>query len=99
MTEQDIIARTQYTDRVARRLRFLQTLKDVGLSLYLPTDEKARRRCYEQLARLTARQRELPLLEQDDLQRAADAFQQHIDSMQSQLPHDVQYKNRLRRNW
>jgi hypothetical protein len=48
---------------------------------------------------MTARQRELPKLSADDLARAAEAFRTQIDAMQSALPHDVQYKNRIRRNW
>ncbi|PLX71750.1 MAG: hypothetical protein C0607_18530 [Azoarcus sp.] len=99
MTEPDSTARTQYAQRVERRIRFLKTLKDAGLGLYLPADEQARKHSFDQLARMTARQRELSELSADDLTRAAEAFRTHIDAMQGGLPHDVQYKNRIRRNW
>ena len=99
MTEPDSTARTQYAQRVERRIRFLKTLKDAGLGLYLPADEQARKHSFDQLARMTARQRELSELSADDLAQAAEAFRTHIDAMQGVLPHDVQYKNRIRRNW
>jgi hypothetical protein len=99
MTDPESNATTQYVQRVERRIRFLKTLSDAGLGVYLPADEQARMHSFNQLARMTARQRELPKLSADDLARAAEAFRAQIDSMQSALPHDVQYKNRIRRNW
>lgn len=92
-------AQAQFAERVERRIKFLQALQNAGLGIYLPAEETARRHAFEQLARLTARQRELPQLSPADLARAAEQFRTHIDAMQGVLPHDVQYRNRIRRNW
>ncbi|MBR0568095.1 hypothetical protein J5J83_18405 [Azoarcus sp. L1K30] len=99
MTEPQHTASAQYAERVERRIQFLKTLKDAGLGVFLPADEGARKLAFEQLARMTARQRELPHLSPADLAKATEAFRVHLDAMQGVLPHDVQYKNRIRRNW
>lgn len=51
------------------------------------------------LARLIARQRELPTLSRDTLAQASRVLEQRLESMQKQLPSDVQYRNRIRSSW
>lgn len=99
MTEPKENARAQFMDRVQRRIRFLKVLKDIGLGLYLPADDQARKHLLDQLTRMTARQSELPALSPADLAQASELFRTHIEAMQGVLPHDVQYRNRIRRNW
>lgn len=99
MTDPNTTAQAQFMQRVERRLRFMKTLKDAGLGLYLPAEEHARKHAFEQLARLTARQSELPLLNAATLAEASELFRSHLESMQGLLPHDVQYRNRIRRPW
>ncbi|QID19030.1 hypothetical protein G3580_16245 [Nitrogeniibacter mangrovi] len=89
----------RYLNRVERRLRVLETLEKAGLGLYLPPDARQRKAAIDMLARLIARQRELPRLSRDTLAKAASDLEKRLESMQKQLPSDVQYRNRIRSNW
>lgn len=99
MTDPKDDAEAQFIDRVQRRIRFLKVLKDIGMGLYLPADDHARQHLLDQLTRMTARQSELALLSPATLAQATELFRSHIEAMQGALPHDVQYRNRIRRNW
>lgn len=90
---------TRFLQRVERRARFLQTLFIAEMGVYLSPDEHQRRRTIESLVRMIARQSELPHLTPETLKRAYDMITPHLEGMQRVLPHDVQYRNRLRRNW
>ncbi len=89
----------RFLQRIERRARFLKTLLEAGLGLYLPTDEAQRGRAIDQIVRMTARQTELPHLTQDTLARATTTVRNHLEAMQKVLPHDVQYRNRIKRDW
>ena len=88
-----------FLDRVERRLKTLKTLLDAGLGVYLAAEEPVRRKAIEQFLRLTARSSELPILSQATLAQAYQLVNQHLEAMQRVLPHDVQYRNRLRKTW
>ncbi|PTD95398.1 hypothetical protein [Pseudothauera lacus] len=88
-----------FLDRIERRLRFLKTLQAGGLGVYLPGDERQRTHAIEQVVRMTARTSELPLLTADTLKTATEKVRAHLEAMQSVLPHDVQYRNRIKRSW
>lgn len=88
-----------FLDRIERRVKTLKTLLDAGLGVYLPTEEPLRTKAIEQVVRLTARSSELPLLTADTLRKARDIVNGHLEAMQRVLPHDVQYRNRVRKNW
>jgi len=89
----------RFMNRVERRLKVLETLEQAGLGIYLPPDAKQRKAAIDMLARLIARQRELPTLSRDTLAQASRALEQRLESMQKQLPSDVQYRNRIRSSW
>jgi len=88
-----------FLDRIDRRVKTLETLLDAGLGVYLAADEQQRKRSIEQVVRLTARKSELPLLTADTLERAFVIVRTHLEAMQKVLPHDVQYRNRVRKSW
>jgi hypothetical protein len=89
----------RFLDRIERRVVFLKTLQDAGLGVYLPADEQQRKRAIEMAVRLTARQSELPDLTPDTLARAFEIVRAHLEATQKVLPHDVQYRNRVRQTW
>ena len=101
MAENDIAEgpETRFLNRVERRLKVLETLEKAGMGIYLPPDAKQRKAAIDMLTRLIARQRELPGLSRDTLAQAATALEKRLESMQKQLPSDVQYRNRIRSNW
>lgn len=88
-----------FLDRIDRRVKILATLLEAGLGVYLPAEEPVRRKAIEQVVRLTARPTELPLLTPETLRTAYRIVETHLEAMQRTLPHDVQYRNRLRKNW
>ena len=88
-----------FLDRIERRIKIFKTLIDAGLGVYLPGEDQQRRRSIEQVVRMTARQSELPHLSADTLKKAYDLVNGHLEAMQKVLPHDVQYRNRVRKNW
>lgn len=88
-----------FLDRIERRVKTLSTLLEAGLGVYLASEEPQRRRAIEQVVRLTARKNELPLLSADTLARAFEIVHTHLEAMQKILPHDVQYRNRVRKSW
>ncbi|BAL26254.1 MAG TPA: hypothetical protein VJ673_04950 [Aromatoleum sp.] len=88
-----------FLDRIERRVKILKTLLDAALGVYLPAEDQQRRRAIEQVVRSTARQSELPQLTNDTLKKAYDIVNGHLEAMQKVLPHDVQYRNRVRKNW
>lgn len=90
---------SSFLDRVDRRVKTLKTLLDAGLGVYLPAEEPQRRKAVEQILRLTARSTELPLLTPETLRKAYEIVDNHLEAMQRVLPHDVQYRNRLRKTW
>lgn len=85
--------------RIERRSRFLKTLQSSGLAVFLPPDERARKQAIDLIVRSTARQSELPHLDAATLAKAAEILRTHFEAMQSLLPHDVQYRNRIKRDW
>lgn len=99
MSEPNRTPQAQFLQRVERRVRFMKNLQDAGLGIYLPAEEQTRKHAFEQLARITARHSELPHLDAATMAQAAELFRTHIEALQSVLPHDVQYRNRIRRNW
>lgn len=99
MTDPTSTAQAHFMQRVERRIRFMKNLKDAGLGIYLPAEEQTRKHTFDQLARLTARQSELPLLNAAILAEASELFRAQLEAMQGLLPHDVQYRNRVRRAW
>lgn len=88
-----------FLDRVERRVKILKTLLDAGLGVYQAAEEQQRRRAVEQVVRLTARPAELTQLRPETLAKAYDIVASHLEAMQKVLPHDVQYRNRLRKSW
>lgn len=98
-SEQPNDPESRFLHRIERRSRFLKTLFIAELGIYLPADEQQRRRSIEMLVRLTARQSELPHLTPDTMKCAVEIFTNHLEAMQRVLPHDVQYRNRIRRQW
>jgi hypothetical protein len=90
---------TRFLERVERRARFLKLLFIAELGIYLSPDEQQRKRTIEGLVRMIARQSELPHLRPEALNKGYEIVLGHLEAMQRVLPHDVQYRNRLRRNW
>lgn len=88
-----------FLQRIERRTRFLKTLQSSGLGVFLPPDERTRKQAIDQIVRSTARQSELPHLDAATLAKAADLIRGHLEAMQPLLPHDVQYRNRIKRDW
>lgn len=89
----------RFLDRIERRLRYLKNLQDAGLGVYLPADEAQRNRAIDQVVRSTARHGELALLSADTLRIASERLRTQLEAMQQVLPHDVQYRNRIKRAW
>ncbi|MCB1955701.1 MAG: hypothetical protein KDG55_08490 [Rhodocyclaceae bacterium] len=89
----------RYLERVERRATFLVTIEHSGLGIYLPSEERQRVRLMESLARAIARPSELPVLKPETIRKAIDRLSSLVESMQPHLPHDVQYRNRIRRDW
>ncbi|NMF96552.1 hypothetical protein GPA27_03995 [Aromatoleum toluolicum] len=88
-----------FLDRIERRVKILKTLLDAGLGVYQATEELQRKRAIEQVVRMTARSSELPQLRPETLAKAYEIVAGHLDAMQKVLPHDVQYRNRVRKSW
>jgi hypothetical protein len=99
MTELASDTQAKFLQRIERRMRFLKTLQEAALGIYLPADEQQRKRAIDSVVRMTARQSELAQLTTDTLGRAAVMVRTQLDAMQQVLPHDVQYRNRVRRDW
>ncbi len=89
----------RFLERLERRAKFLVTVEHSGMAIYLPSEERQRLRLVESLARAIARPNELPLLKPETIKLAIDRLTKLIDGMQHHLPHDVQYRNRIRRDW
>ncbi|MBL8443834.1 MAG: hypothetical protein JNK52_07270 [Zoogloeaceae bacterium] len=89
----------RFLNRVERRAAFLKILGLADYGIYLAPDPHQRKRSIEMLVRLIARQSELPHLSADALARAAEIFTRELEAMQKSLPHDVQYRNRLKKDW
>lgn len=96
-TDEEIQLR--YLERLERRARFLVTLEHSGMALFLPSDTRQREKLIESLARAIARPNELPQLSAETLRQACTRLNSLIERMQAHLPHDVQYRNRIRREW
>lgn len=92
-------AEKRFQDRIARRLKFLQSLAHCGLGVYLAAEEGQRRKAIETMVRGTAHASELPHLSAETLKAAAASITAALEAMQHQLPHDVQYRNRIRKEW
>ena len=88
-----------FLDRIERRVKILKTLLEAGLGVYQATEEQQRKRAIEQVVRMTARSSELPQLRPETLAKAYEIVAGHLDAMQKVLPHDVQYRNRVRKSW
>lgn len=89
----------RFLNRVERRAAFLKVLCLADYGIYLAADPHQRKRSIDMLVRLIARQSELPHLSADTLARASEIFNQEFEAMQKNLPHDVQYRNRLKKDW
>lgn len=96
-TSEEVQAR--YLERLERRATFLLTIEHSGMAIFLPAEERQRSRLLESLARAIARPKELPMLSPETFKHAAARLGELIESMQKHLPHDVQYRNRIRRDW
>lgn len=90
----DPVARFKY--RIERRIKFLKLLDQARLGIYLPPEENNRRQTVENLVRLLARSNELPHLTPAVIAETTDMLLRELEQMQSALPHDVQYRNRIR---
>ena len=99
MSEQLNEAENRFMERIDRRIEFLKTLFTAELGIYLPPDEQQRRRAIETIVRMTARQKELPHIRPEIMQKATQTLVSHIEAMQKLLPNDVQYRNRVRKHW
>lgn len=99
MAEKPASPQEGFLQRIERRARFLKTLQSCGLGVFLPPDERTRKQAIDQIVRNTARQSELPHLDAATLAKAAEVVRTHLEAMQSLLPHDVQYRNRIKRDW
>lgn len=88
-----------FLDRIERRVKILKTLLEAGLGVYQAAEEQQRKRAIEQVVRMTARSSELPQLRPETLAKAHEIVAGHLDAMQKVLPHDVQYRNRVRKSW
>lgn len=89
----------RFLNRVERRAAFLKILCLANHGIYLAPDPHQRKHSLDMLVRLIARQSELPHLSSDTLARAAEIFGREMEAMQKNLPHDVQYRNRLKKDW
>jgi hypothetical protein len=92
-------AENRFLSRVARRLKFFESVSDCGLAIFLPSDEKQRTRAIERMVRMMARPNEFELISPARLKDATEAITAGLDNMQRNLPHDVQYRNRMFRMW
>lgn len=99
MAEKSSTPQDAFLQRIDRRARFLKTLQDAGLGVFLPPDERLRKQAIDQIVRSTARHSELPHLDPATLATAADHLRGLLEAMQPLLPHDVQYRNRIKRDW
>lgn len=99
MSDQLNEAETRFMERIDRRVDFLKTLFTAELGIYLPPDEQQRKRAMELMVRMTARQKELPYIRPETLQKATRLLTDHVEAMQKILPNDVQYRNRVRKHW
>lgn len=99
MSEQLNEAETRFMERIDRRIEFLRTMVSAELGIYLSPDEKQRIRAIETIVRMTARQKELPYIRPEIMEKATRTVSAHIEGMQKLLPNDVQYRNRLRKHW
>lgn len=99
MTDVPTDPSSRFLHRVERRARFLETLFIAEMGVYLSPDSEQRKRTIEMLVRLIARQSELPQIKPEAFKQAFDILNRHLEAMQKVLPHDVQYRNRLRRTW
>lgn len=99
MPESPNEAEMRFMDRVERRIEFLKTLFVAELGVYLPPDEPQRKRAIDTIVRMTARQKELPLIRPQTFRKATELLTAHLESMQRLLPNDVQYRNRIRKHW
>ena len=89
----------RYMNRIERRLSFLKLLGQAEMGIYLASDPDQRKRSISNLARLMARQSELPHLKPDVLAQATNLLTRELEALQRVLPHDVQYQNRLKKDW
>ncbi|THF61311.1 hypothetical protein [Pseudothauera rhizosphaerae] len=89
----------RFLERIDRRARYLKSLQSAGLGVYLPADERQRNHAIEQVVRTTARPSEISVLTADTLKTATELIRNHLEAMQHVLPHDVQYRNRIKRSW
>lgn len=99
MSDEHNEAEQRFLERIERRVEFFRTLFIAELGVYLPSDETQRKRAIDTLVRMTARQKELPHLSPAVLEQANRTLSRQLEAMQKLLPHDVQYRNRLRRPW
>lgn len=89
----------RFLERLERRAKFLLTIERSGLGIFLPSEERQRARLLESLARAVARPTELPHLNAETVHTATKRLNEILEAMQKHLPHDVQYRNRIRRDW
>ena len=89
----------RYLQRIESRLKFLGLLERSELAVYLPGDELMRKRQVRSLAMSLARPNELQQLPPELIDEAAQRLLKGLEQMQPRLPHDVQYRNRIRRDW
>jgi hypothetical protein len=99
MTDSQTTPESRFLNRVQRRVAFLKVLSTAELGIYLSPEPEQRKRTIERLITLIARQSELPHLSPTSVKQAYDIINEQLEAMQKTLPHDVQYRNRLRPRW
>jgi len=86
----------RFLDRIERRTRFLKQLKKAGLGIYLSVNDDQRKNTVESLVLQCTRDEEIARLRPEIMRRAALIMHSHLETMQTVLPYDVQYRNRMR---
>lgn len=99
MAEKPSSPQDAFLQRIDRRLRFLKSLQDCRLPVFLPPNEQQRKESIDKMVRAAARQSEIAHLDPATLAKATEAVRAQLEAMQAQLPHDVQYRNRIKRDW
>ena len=89
----------RFLERLERRAKFLVTVERSGMGIYMPSEERQRVRLLEGLARAVARPSELPHLTAETVKAATARLNEIFEVMQKHLPHDVQYRNQIHRDW
>ena len=91
--------KARFMERIDRRLQFLDQLREAGLGVYLPPDKSKREQAVSALVQATIRGKERGMLNMRVIADAQAQVMQRLEAQQNLLPHDVQFKNRIRSSW